>query len=91
MQSVTRHPHWATDRQGGWAAERLASRLGLLAIFVSSHGPEVLSRVTVGDERSELALDGTEDRGPPSLAKVVVRWPIQPGEILKNCPIEPGD
>lgn len=69
----------------------MASRLGLLATFASSHGPEVLSRVTLGDERSELALDRTEDRGPHSLAKMFVRWPIGPNEILKNWPIEPGD
>lgn len=32
-------------------------------LLACRHGPEVVSRVAEGDERSELALDTAEDRG----------------------------
>jgi hypothetical protein len=34
----------------------------------ASHGPQARSRVAAGDERSELALDGDEDRATSDLA-----------------------
>ena len=34
----------------------------------SSHGPQARSRVAAGDERSELALDGAEDRATSTVA-----------------------
>ena len=51
-------------------------KVPLPVVVVHSRRPQELSRVSDGDERSELALDSSEDGGPTSLAKTFKNGPL---------------